>query len=324
MNFKQFKEKYQIAKVEEVPSQVTNSPLVSVLVQTYNHENYIRECLDSILVQKTDFEFEILLGEDFSADNTRQICREYAEKHPDKIRLFLHHPENKIKVNEVTTGNFNAFYNLYNSKGEYIAFCEGDDFWQDCNKLQLQTDFLNKNSQFILSYHKYEEKINSFPNGYRDQSYSRQPTHDLNKDDLSKLIFHPLLSTICFRNILKKFPQEMIEVINVDSFLLSLFGTFGKAKYQAEVQASIYRKHRGGIWSQEIKENKILAKIITFKNLMVYYQKKNNPELMDNFKTILFKNYKMLIHFYLKKRKVKQTGRIIFLMSQDWLRNKFK
>src|SRR5699024_5534697 len=117
MNFEEFKTKYEHKPVEEYPNAVTNKPVVSVCVQTYNHAPYIKECLDGILMQKTDFPIEVLLGEDASTDGTREICLEYAQKYPEKIRLFLHHRENNIKINGNPTGRFNSLYNLYSAQG---------------------------------------------------------------------------------------------------------------------------------------------------------------------------------------------------------------
>lgn len=156
MDFKEFKAQYEHKPVIEHPNQVTNKPMVSVCVQTYKHASFIKECLDGILMQKTDFSFEILLGEDGSTDGTREICMEYAEKYPDKIRLFLHHRENNIKINGNPTGRFNFLYNLYTAKGKYIALCEGDDYWTDPLKLQKQVDFLERNEKIGIVHTKYE------------------------------------------------------------------------------------------------------------------------------------------------------------------------
>src|SRR5690606_25596514 len=109
---------------------------------------YIRECLDSILMQKTDFPFEILLGEDASTDGTREISIEYADKYPDKIRLFLHHRENNIEILGTPTGRFNSLYNLFSARGTFIALCEGDDFWTDEKKLQKQYEFMVTNPDY--------------------------------------------------------------------------------------------------------------------------------------------------------------------------------
>ncbi|MFW6272217.1 MAG: glycosyltransferase [bacterium] len=104
--------------------------------------------MDGILMQKTEFPFEILLGEDASTDGTREICIEYADKYPDKIRLFLHNRENVIYINGNPTGRFNLLYNLSSARGKYIAICEGDDYWTDPYKLQKQVDFLEENSEY--------------------------------------------------------------------------------------------------------------------------------------------------------------------------------
>ena len=86
-------------------------PKVSVCVQTYQHGNYIKQCLESILMQKTTFPFEIILGDDESTDGTREICQEYANKYKDKIQLFLRHRKDVIYVNGNATGRFNFIEN---------------------------------------------------------------------------------------------------------------------------------------------------------------------------------------------------------------------
>ena len=99
MNFEEFRNKYQKVPVDEYPNTVLKDipkPMVSCRVSTYMHAPYIKQCLDGVLMQKTEFPFEIVIGEDESNDGTREICIEYAQKYPDKIRLFLHSRENNI------------------------------------------------------------------------------------------------------------------------------------------------------------------------------------------------------------------------------------
>ena len=137
--------KYQKAPVEEYPNQVLEAvpePVVSVQVSTYQHADFIRDCLDGILMQETDFPVEILIGEDESSDGTREICKAYADRHPDKIRLFLHRRENNIAIHGRPTGRFQSTYTRFKCRGTYIALCEGDDYWTDPLKLQKQVDFL--------------------------------------------------------------------------------------------------------------------------------------------------------------------------------------
>lgn len=139
-----------VEKVIKYPANNSGQPLVSVCVQTYNHEPYIEECLVGILSQQTTFEYEILLGEDNSSDKTREICMDIADRYPDKIRLFLHDRSNVIYMGETATGRYNFLYNLKSAKGKYLAICEGDDYWTDNLKLQKQVDYLEKNPDYGL------------------------------------------------------------------------------------------------------------------------------------------------------------------------------
>lgn len=127
--------------------------IVSVCVQTYQHVNYIKQCLDGILMQKTDFSYEIILGEDESDDGTRDICKDYAKKHPDKIKLFLRTRKDVIYIGGKPTGRFNMIENLKACKGKYIALCEGDDYWTDPLKLQKQVGFLESHENYVACFH---------------------------------------------------------------------------------------------------------------------------------------------------------------------------
>ena len=112
--------------------------LVSVLCTTYNHEKYIRQCLDSMVGQKTDFPFEIIVRDDCSTDSTGDIIREYGEKYPGKVIPFI------LEFNHFSRGLTNdSFAKMFGmARGKYIAICEGDDFWTEPEKLQVQTDYL--------------------------------------------------------------------------------------------------------------------------------------------------------------------------------------
>lgn len=113
---------------------------VSVCVITYNQEMYIRQCLDSLLNQKTNFDYEVIVAEDCSPDNTRQILLEYKEKYGDKLVLVLH--DENVGVSK------NSFSARILAKGKYLASCEGDDYWTDEYKLQKQYDILENNPQY--------------------------------------------------------------------------------------------------------------------------------------------------------------------------------
>lgn len=118
-------------------------PVVSVHMITYNHEPYIRQAIEGVMMQKTDFEFELVIGEDASTDRTREICFEYQKKYPDKIRVLWWH-ENLRKVKHPAGGNSRRV--MAHCRGEFIALCEGDDYWIDPLKLQKQVNAMRNQS----------------------------------------------------------------------------------------------------------------------------------------------------------------------------------
>ena len=120
------------------------NPTVSVLMVTYNHEKYIRDAIEGVLIQKTKFPIELIIGEDNSTDTTRDICIEYANTNREIIKIL---PSEK---NLGGLHNINRSLNACN--GKFIAICEGDDFWIDPFKLQKQVDFLNNNPDYALIY----------------------------------------------------------------------------------------------------------------------------------------------------------------------------
>ena len=119
------------------------SPVVSILMPTYNHEKYIAQAIESALMQKTDFKWELLIHDDCSTDSTLSIARLYSEKHPDKIKLLT---ETK------NLGLMKSYKKLIEtSKGKYLAVLESDDYWLDENKLQIQIDFLENNPDYGIT-----------------------------------------------------------------------------------------------------------------------------------------------------------------------------
>ncbi|WP_426350467.1 glycosyltransferase family 2 protein [Alloiococcus sp. CFN-8] len=124
--------------------------MVSIAVITYGHEKYIRNALDSILTQNTEYNYEILIGEDNSPDNTREILLEYKEKYPEIIQLVLR------DVNIGATKNICDLWRK--ARGKYIATLEGDDYWIDNLKLQKTIDFLEQNTSYLAVSHRIEER----------------------------------------------------------------------------------------------------------------------------------------------------------------------
>ncbi len=122
--------------------------MVSISCLVYNHEKYIRQCLDGMLMQKTDFKYEILIHDDASTDGSADIIREYENKYPDIVKP-IYQRENQFSKGVSVTWK----YQYPRAKGKYIALCEGDDFWTDPNKLQKQFDLLEGDDSIIISTH---------------------------------------------------------------------------------------------------------------------------------------------------------------------------
>lgn len=127
--------------------------MVSVLVPTYQHADFIAVCLDGILMQQCDFPVEILVGEDESSDGTREICQRYAALYPDRIRLFLRSRKDVIYINGVPTGRANLLGLMREANGKYLALCEGDDVWIDPSKLAKQVALLESDQSISGVYH---------------------------------------------------------------------------------------------------------------------------------------------------------------------------
>ncbi len=124
-------------------------PLVSISCIAYNQEKYIRECLDGFVMQKTNFPFEVLIHDDASTDRTAEIIREYAAKYPEIIKPICQTENQHSKK----VGSINARFNFARAQGKYIALCEGDDFWTDPRKLQIQFDFMESHPDYALCMH---------------------------------------------------------------------------------------------------------------------------------------------------------------------------
>ncbi len=185
--------------------------MVSVLCLAYNHVNYIEKTIESIISQKTNFKFEIVIHDDASTDGTTEIIREYEKKYPDLIKLIYQTENQYSKAVPIT------YTYLYpNARGKYVAFCECDDFWIDDNKLQKQVDFLEQNPGFVACVHKYivvdknnnQQDIKTF--GY----YEEEGTYSL--ADFEKNELPSQLASLVCRNIFlddkNGYPKTFLDV----------------------------------------------------------------------------------------------------------------
>lgn len=168
---------------------------LSVCMITYNHEKFIAQAINSVLIQQTNFDYGIVIGEDCSTDNTRSICLEYQRKYPDKIRLLL--PKKNL-------GMIHNFIQTFGScRGKYVAMLEGDDYWTDPYKLQKQVDFLEANPDYGLVHSDYNKH-------YLNHNKLEKAINKLNRRDIPRgYVFEELLlrnfistPTTCWRRLL--------------------------------------------------------------------------------------------------------------------------
>lgn len=148
--------------------------MVSIKCSVYNHEPYLRQCLDGIVMQKTDFRFEAIVNDDASTDNSADIIREYARKYPDIITPVFHEENVYSKDKVLQRRQMNAL-----CKGKYIAICEGDDFWTDPLKLQKQIDYMESHPDCSLCFTAADVLLEKGVPDCDTLSFSEQKTRDI-------------------------------------------------------------------------------------------------------------------------------------------------
>lgn len=236
-----------------------DTPLVSVQCTVYNHEPFIRKCLEGIVMQKTTFKFEVIVHDDASTDKTADIIREYEAKYPDIIKPIYQ------KTNGYGSER-NGRMKQKAWRGKYLALCEGDDYWTDPYKLQKQVDFLNENKDYVSVFHLVDwlemdsGKISQTNYGmpYIKEYYT---TYDL----LEFSNFIPSCSVL-FRYQKDLMPNWMREVPHGDFALNLILSKLGKTKLLDE-RMGVYRRHKGGMHGGQTKLHNNLRLIKSYEIL---------------------------------------------------------
>lgn len=234
---------------------MNKSPVVTISITAYNHAEYISQCIESILAQKLEYEYEILIGEDDSTDSTRAICKKYAEEFPDKIKLFLHSRNSVIYIDGQPTGRYNLLNNLRSAKGKYIALIDGDDYWTNPDKLQTQIDFLEQNSEFSICFH------NSSIVNEKNEEIDLFHKSSLRKDvftieDIAKSNIIPTASVVFRNHYMGVFPEWYMKFRTGDWGMHILHSMKGNLKYFDECW-SAYRVHGRSSWSSQSRDEQI-------------------------------------------------------------------
>ena len=220
----------------------TPTPRLSVACITYNAAPYIRQALDGFLMQKTNFPFEVLVHDDASTDGTAEIIREYAEKRPDVIRAVFQ-KENQWSKGVAVAPKF--LWPLI--RGEYVAMCEGDDYWTDPLKLQKQVDWLDAHPESSVCFHPV---VVHFEDGSRKDAAYPAPKDCPDGFTFKGLLKHNFIQTnsVVFRWKLKGREGEVpTDISPRDWFTNLIHAEKGPIGYIPEPMG-VYRRHPGGVW----------------------------------------------------------------------------
>lgn len=259
---------------------MTNRPFVTIASTTYNMEAYIGEAIESWLAQETSFPTEIIISDDGSTDGTCDVVRAFIKEHPN-IRL-------------ISTGHIgkmpNFIRSLKESKGKYVALCDGDDYWIDTHKLQKQFDFMESNPEFSECF------TNSYVINTDTGERKIAKTHIWDESDTKGLLTHRdddnvqmspgHTSTFFYRNqFLEDYPKWMYGDVMTDFPLYMLMSRFGKAKFINDL-TSVYRHRPDGVSSKNFSfERNIRRRIYVYKNVNrdfhYRYRRIINPIIAD-------------------------------------------
>lgn len=251
--------------------------MVSICCITFNHEKFIAEALEGFLMQETDFKYEIIIGDDCSTDGTKSIIDDYCEKYPGRIQL-ISHEENIGAIK-------NMLQTLNDAKGKYIALCDGDDYWTNPQKLQMQVDFMQNHPDSSICCH-YSRVIDE--NGdlvYEDSDPVRlEFTFEdvlVGRKNETRVCTMMMKNSDHLKHI--KSQEWFYNVYSADTFFKLYVLSKPRAKlYVLPEVMAVYRLHKDGVWSMidsKVRKNKMIDDFnILIKNFS--YSAQHKKELL--------------------------------------------
>lgn len=251
-------------------------PKVSIQVLAYNHEHFIRQCLEGIVMQNTNFPFVAIVHDDASTDGTASVIKEYATRYPDIIKPIFE-TENVYQRNPGDIDRIMAEH----SHGEYIGFCEGDDYWTDPNKLQIQVDFLDSHQGYSMCFH---SAGTVFDDKTLDTSFNGMSVED--KDyDINELYLSwnvHLASVVYRRKMLVGCPAIDPRIIYSDKIFILQCASVGLVR-GIKREMSVYRVHEGGVTHMKsMDRSRKLRKPFFYEYMLEHF--KFNSQVKQNVK----------------------------------------
>lgn len=228
-------------------------PLVSVCCLTYNHKNYIKKALDGFVMQKTNFSFEVLAHDDASTDGTAEILREYEIKYPDLIKP-IYQVENQYSKKQ---GPISVRFVYPKARGKYIALCEGDDYWIDENKLQIQIEYLENNPECSLCMHAALKVNKDGKSISKIRPYKENHLYAIDEVICPNNLVPPTASMVFRKDLLKLQPNFFTETPVGDTPLKLFLATQGPVFYIDKIM-SAYRVCAVGSWTERMKKDNLM------------------------------------------------------------------
>jgi len=267
-----------------------SEPIVSILCTTYNHENYVEEAIDSFLMQETNFPFEIIIHDDASTDNTINIIKNYIKKYPNIIKTILQ------EENQYSKGKKVFLFLFEKAKGKYYAICEGDDYWIDSNKLQIQIDLMGQYPKSHMSFHAAESRLNQ-------DIYGEIICKQANSNkvfSISEVIlggggFSPTASIVFRKEVVSNIPSFFNDA-PIGDYFLQIFGSLNGGTLYIDKVMSVYRRGVEGSWSHSMTN--IEKRIKSYNNLMKslsklekFLDEKFNKQYHGEMQKVISKNH---------------------------------
>jgi glycosyltransferase involved in cell wall biosynthesis len=251
----------------------TSEPLVAVWVLTYNHEAFVERALLSILEQQTSFKVKIFVCDDCSKDATALKIKQIQDRNPEQIHFIA----NDKNIGP-TKNAFLQYERCFQSGAKYIAMLEGDDFWDDPKKLQIQVDHLEQHPETCVVWHDYTFIDQAgLP---LDPAPLKGSLRNYTKQELRKITSIKTL-TVCYRNVMDSMPQDFFNCPNGDTFLFSMLGQFGGATFLPQISPAKYRVHHGGLWSETKSRQRDLLALKSYLSIAGYYAQLKDSETVN-------------------------------------------
>ena len=266
-------------------------PTLSIYVPTFNHEHYIVQALDSILMQETSYTYEVLVGEDCSTDNTRAVLKEYEKQHPGKLQVFYREQNMRKQGNAVgNSGDLRS-----RCRGKYIIALEGDDYWTDPCKIDKQIRFLEEHPDYIAVAHNCF--VVDHDSSRKEETYPQCTDTEYTFDHFARDIMPGQLTTVMLRNVYHddRYDTSLLNRRIVPGDRLIYFWLLSNGKIhciQEEMSAYRHVTNQGSSFSATSKYH-----FATYETLyaifMEYAREQNNKEALLCAERLYFRNLRV-------------------------------